>query len=282
MSKINPRLLDELKKWRVELNEEDLIELAASNLDLLEPQKKVKSITAITRDELIVYTDGELIHRVDLKDIEDFHVVKGIGCVFVEYQRKADGEHVLFARGDSRYQAVMGGFVKRLNYFLRYGNADFSRFLGGNGERICPKCGKPYPKGSFTCPRCVSKKKVLKRLLSLAKTEWKPVVASSILFFFSTVIGVLIPYINRVMVDDYIQNESENVFLYGFLGVILALFLANVLRRLIMVARRYFLVIAGNGLVKRLRDMVFRKIQELSIAKISKRTSGDTHFHIGS
>ena len=274
MSKINPRLLDELKKWKVEPDRDKLIALSASNLHLTEPNKKVKSITVISLTELCVYTDGELTHQESLENVEELRVIKGVGCVFGEYKRKTDGEHVLFARADSRYQGAMGVFMKRINHYLRYGDTDFSR-LSGSGERVCPKCGKPYPKGSFTCPRCVSKKKVLKRLVALSKTEWKPVALSVILFFISTAIGVLIPYINRIMVDDYIQNESGNVFLYGFLGVILALLLANVLRRLIMIARRYFLVIAGNGLVMRLRDMVFCKIQELSIAKISKRTSGE-------
>ena len=85
MLKINPRLLDELKKWKVELNEEELIELSASNLDLSEPQKKVKSVTVITKTELLVYTDGVLTHKEHLENIESFHVVKGVGCIFAEY-----------------------------------------------------------------------------------------------------------------------------------------------------------------------------------------------------
>ena len=45
-------------------------------------------------------------------------------------------------------------------------------------------------------------------------------------------------------------------------------------------ARGHLLAVAGNNLVVRLRDMVFRKIQELSIAKISSRTSGDLMKHV--
>ena len=44
MATLNPRLLRELKGWVPDICEDHIVELAASNLDLYEPQKKVKSI----------------------------------------------------------------------------------------------------------------------------------------------------------------------------------------------------------------------------------------------
>lgn len=274
MKKINPGLLKQLKLWVEGINEEALVVLGASNLDLYEPQKHVKSILSVDPERLLVYTDGVLITEVLLEAIESLKLRAGIGCVFVEYLCKDTKEPVLLARADSRYQGALGQFVKRVNHYLRYRDANFTKLSEGQGK-ICPKCGKPYPKGSFTCPRCASKKKILGRLVTLGKAEWKPILLSMILFFLSTAISVGIPYINRVMVDDYIRNDTAEIFWMGFVGVILSLLAANILRRVIMIGRRYFLVIAGNNLVVRLRDMVFRKIQELSIATISKRTSGE-------
>ncbi len=274
MKKINPGLLKQLKQWVAGIEEESLIVLGASNLDLHLPSGRVKSICAVYRDRLCVYTDGVQIAEHSLEELSSLKLRNGVGCVFVEAVRKDSGEAVLLSRADSRYQGALGQFVKRVNHYLRYHDEDFSKLSEGQGK-VCPKCGKPYPKGSFTCPRCASKKKILGRLAALAKEKWKPIVLSMLLFFLTTAIGVGIPYINRVMVDDYIRNDTESIFWMGFVGVILSLLTANILRRLIGIGRRYFLVIAGNNLVVRLRDMVFRKIQELSIATISKRTSGE-------
>lgn len=274
MARINSRLLAELKKQTQELREEDLIELAAANLDPLEPQKKVKTIVAVTQSELFVYTDSVLMHSLSLEGIRALKLIAGVGCVFLEATDKESGEPVLLARADARYQSSLGKFAKRVNHYLKYKNTDFSRVSGGT-EAVCPKCGKPYPKGSHTCPRCSSKKKLLKRLLSLMKGEWKLIAISSLFFFGTTLFNVLLPYVNRVMVDDYIQNDSQNVLLIGFLSVILTLLCIHVIVRLLNVCRRFCLVLAGDRLVRRLRDMVFCKIQALSLAKISKRTSGE-------
>ena len=115
MGKFNPLLLDELKKWAPDICEDQIVELAASNLDLNDPQKRVKSITVILEDSIRVYTDGELRMSEPLASVEDFKSIQGVGCVFAEFVKKETGEHILFARADSRYQAAFGTFFKREN-----------------------------------------------------------------------------------------------------------------------------------------------------------------------
>ena len=274
MGKINQSLLNALKKTDPDVKECDLVSLAAANLDVNDPQKQNKTLIAMYLRELRVYVDETLTLCEPIENIEAIKTVIGVGCVFVHYVRKSDGESVCFARADSRYQVSLAHFTKCATHYLRYHDLDFSRITGSAGK-ICPKCGRPYPRGSTVCPRCTSKKKALRRLLSLAKKELKYIIATVILFFATTAIGLAVPYINRVLVDDYIQNTSGNIYVWGFIGVIASLLLTTLLRRGIGMLRGYFLTIGGNNLVLRLRDMVFRKIQELSIAKIANRTSGE-------
>ena len=281
MERINPRLLQELKKWDSEVQEDEIVLLMSSNLDLNVPEKKVKSIILVGKEELRVYTDGAVTHREPMANVETLKVLNGVGCVFLEYTRRDGGEHVMIARADGRYQAPLGQNVKRVNHFIRFGDLDFSRVSEALG-RCCPKCGKPFPRGTRICPRCTSKRKALLRLIKLARQEWKLIALSALLFFATTGISLLTPYINRVLVDDYIQASPENVFWIGFVGVILAMLATNLLRRIISVARGYFLTIAGNNLIVRLRNLVFEKIQQLSIAKISRRTSGELMKRVNS
>lgn len=255
-----------------------VVDAFATQLDLREPIKRTENIVVFTQDELLVWRGGEKELCEKLEDIERVSIGRGVGCCWVEYTKKSDGETVLVARADNTQQNQLGRVVKGINRFLRLGVIETGEKSNDEGGKICPKCQKPYPRNSHVCPHCASKTRAIRRLLGLASAEWWRIAISVVLFFISTGVSIVIPMINRDMVDLYIQNteaEANTAFLLGFVGVVLSLLFANVLRRVIGMARGHFLAVAGNNLVLRLRDMVFRKIQELSISKISSRTSGD-------
>lgn len=259
------------------------VEVFVTDIDPTDPHKKTENVVLFGRDEFVVWRNGDICLREPVKNIERVSLGRGVGCCWVEYTQKSEGETILVARADNSGQARLGKAIKRINRFLRHGVIESEEGEGDVEGKICPKCQKPYPRGSHVCPHCASKTRAIRRLLDMASTEWWRIAISVLLFFASTGVSIIIPMINRNMVDNYIQNtnaEANTVFLLGFLGVVLSLFLANVLRRLIGMARGHLLAVAGNNLVVRLRDMVFRKIQELSIAKISFRTSGDLMKHV--
>jgi ATP-binding cassette subfamily B protein len=263
----------------------DTVESFITDLDYTDPAKHTENVVLFTREELIVWREGTIALREKTENIERVSLGKGVGCCWVEYTRKSDGEDILISRSDNSAQNRLGKAIKRINRFLRQGVLENEDNEADANGKICPKCQKPYPRGSHVCPHCASKTRAIRRLLGMAKTEWWRIAISVVLFFVSTGVSIVIPMINRDMVDKYIQNtqaEANTAFLLGFLGVVLSLLLANVLRRLIGMARGHVLAVAGNNLTLRLRDMVFRKIQELSISKISARTSGDLMKHVNS
>ena len=259
------------------------VELFITRLDLAEPTKQTENVVLFAKEELTVWRGGEIGLREKMENIECVGLGRGVGCCWIEYKRKSDGETILCARADNTQQNALGKAVKHINRYLRQGIVEKEKTNTDTEGKLCPKCQKPYPRGSHVCPHCASKTRAIRRLLGLARAEGWRIAISVVLFFLSTGVSIIIPMINRDMVDRYIQNteaEANTVFLLGFFGVVLSLLLANILRRLIGMARGYFLAVAGNNLVLRLRDMVFRKIQELSIAKISARTSGDLMKHV--
>ncbi len=268
-----------------EFDTANTIETFVTQLDLIDPTQKTENVVLLTREELIVWRGGRMSLREPMENIERVSLGRGVGCCWVEYTRKSDGEVILIARADNSAQNRLGKAVKRINRFLRHGIIESEDNDTDTAGKICPKCQKPYPRNSHVCPHCASKTRAIRRLLGMASTEWWRIAISVVLFFLSTGVSIVIPMINRDMVDLYIQNteaEANTAFLLGFLGVVLSLLLANVLRRLIGMVRGHLLAVAGNNLILRLRDTVFRKIQELSIAKISARTSGDLMKHVNS
>ncbi len=275
MKDFQARLAEAAQRFDSSIREEDLISLFYTNLDPV-ANTAVKDAIVVTRQSLRVFREETVIFERSTEDIEALSVVTGVGCSMVELECKSDGEHILFARADGRLSAAMARSVKQINHYLRFGSID--RRASSAGGRQCPKCGRPYPRGSHTCPRCASKKKSILRLFSLALDEKWRILISIIFYFLGTAVSLALPMANRTMVDGYIQNSeasSNEGFWIGFVSVVLTLLLFDILRRLMGMGRGYFLAIAGNNLIVRLRDAVFAKIQQLSISKLSQRTSGE-------
>ena len=89
-------------------------------------------------------------------------------------------------------------------------------------------------------------------------------------------LNLAIPYINKILVDDYITNENpESVALVPFVLVVLSMLATQLIVRGVSMVRSHLLINASNGMIVDLRKMLFDKIQKLSISKISKRTAGD-------
>ncbi len=250
-----PLLIRELRRCEPEAELKAIPAKLCCNLSLRPSEPPVNTLLLCDREGLRIYTDGKLTRKEPLEGISSFQFKNGVGCVFVEYTR-TDGETVLIARGDAGCRGETSVFVRQANRCLRSG------------------AGESEKEGAIQRPR-ISGKRALLRLLLTARNEWKYLAVTMLLFVITTALGLLLPYINRILVDDYILGDPEKVFLGGFLGIIFSVLIFNLARRLIALVRGYFLTVAGNRLVVRLRDMVFRKIQELSIAKISKQTSGE-------
>ena len=232
-----------------------------TNLDPVMPHGRTDTVAVCTADVLAVSAEGTETLRVPLTELTDVTVENGVGCVFLEYIRKS-GETVLFARADShaRHDAVL--FARAVKRRLR----EIAEGIDAN----CPSEARRKEKRSGK-----SHRQVLVRLLGMSRPEWKYLAVTMLLFLVTTGIGILLPYLNRRLVDDYIRNKTESVFLVGFIGMILTLLAVNILRVAARIVRGWFLTTAGNRMIVRLRDTVFRKIQSLSISKVSENNTGE-------
>ncbi|MBO5666819.1 MAG: ABC transporter ATP-binding protein, partial [Firmicutes bacterium] len=94
------------------------------------------------------------------------------------------------------------------------------------------------------------------------------------MYFIIALFNLIPPYLNRVLVDDYIQADTMPE-LHMFVAVLLSLLGVQIFIRILGISRSVLLILAGNKVVVALREMVFNKIQMLSIARIAKRTAGE-------
>ena len=97
---------------------------------------------------------------------------------------------------------------------------------------------------------------------------------SVVMFFVISGMRLLLPYINRIAVDDYIRS-TEVVSINGFVIVLLSIAALEVTLRILSSVRSHLLIIASNKMTVDLRNSLFDKIQRLSLTKISAKADGD-------
>lgn len=240
------------------------------DLSLDDSHEKIDGLAAVLRDRIVFFENGAVVRELPAGDATELRCNTGIGCVFMEAIHGE--EHVLLCRASMTYARLYAAVSKRYNAFRKGQPFDYS--YEEEIELYCPKCGRPYHAGSRICLHCVKKSSYVKRLWEIAYPFRWYIFASVALYFVIAGLNLLAPYLNRILVDDYIKAETKPMW-QQFLLVILSVLGLNLLVRAISVGRQLLLVRANNRVSVRLREMIFRKIEEMSISHISKRTAGE-------
>jgi hypothetical protein len=274
-------LLEKVKKLRPDIEKDNIVTLFAFDLDPEMPGKRVDGIILADREYLSVFIDGNETMRIRIEDISEIKTVAGVGTVLAHYTLKADNSTHLLCIGRMSCSKKMTEGVKLISRIIEHGVEYFDRIrshmkesggLNADGDSArCPKCGRPLPRGSEKCPRCVSKLATLKRLWEIVKPYKWFIFISVALFFAVSGLNLVIPELNRILVDDYIDAGKAEIL--GYVSVVLLMLLSQIVLRGLGVLRSHALIQASNSMIVDLRNMLFEKIQRLSIERISKRTA---------
>ena len=247
--RMNERLWERLHSIDMDAMREDL--LVIFEYDLTDRangdgDQRCDGLVAITKEFVRVYADGNLTKSFRLDTASDFQISTGVGSVTAECL--IDGEPMLICRANASMTTRYGAIMKRIDRFVKTGeySSEFMRDL----DKICEKCGRPFPPGSSICPRCVDKKGVILRLLKLAMPYKWYLLASVVLFFAITGVNLLTPYLSRVLVDNFIDTPTpETVSLISFILVVSALAGVSIVTNLLSIFRGRVLVHTGNKII---------------------------------
>ncbi len=251
---------------------EKLLSLAF-NLHPSEPLLRCKGEIILTKQKLIVIMDEKIENEIDTSDIAELVTDSGVGCLYVSYRKKSDDSVHLLCRVDEKLTKRAVKTIRKMNLFFEDGALPEN--LKDEPE-TCPKCGRKYKPGSTVCYHCTDKKKVIRRLWKFVKPYKLFVFLSVVMFFVISGVNLIMPYVNRIAVDNYIRNENpESVSITSFALVILSMLVLELLTRGMSMLRSHLLIHASNNTVIDMRNQLFDKIQRLSISKISMRTAGD-------
>lgn len=191
-----------------------------------------------------------------------------VGCAALECVSGGTQRELL--RSDMRNSAAMRHAVMMLRAISH------GRTVGSESTTLrtrCPKCGTPFPHGSTSCPRCVDRKRLLSKLWPFVRQDRRGLLIAVALFFVVSALEVLLPSLNRSLIDGYITvpDASEN----GFFGMIAAIAVTTAAIALLQAVRSIVMVKVGNRISVRIRKAVYSKVQSLSLSDITRRTSGE-------
>ncbi len=236
----------------------------------------------ITDKAVAVYRDKKEIARYVISECSQFEFRSLVGSCEISVT-DSEGEHII-CRGDSSKSDMFAKNTRRLERLRETGEYLDDETL--DIYRVCPKCGRKIPKGMASCLHCADKKSMFRRLLSMAKPFRWYILASALLFFVGFAVQLIGPYVNKLLVDGYINNadakaaaalggQASGTVLRGFLLTILLMVALRVAMYIVNALRNLSVMQAGTGFIIDLRRKVFEKIQELSVRAVSKRTSGE-------
>ena len=237
--------------------------------DLDRDNTRLPGCVTVCADKAYVARGSEDVICVEIARMEEIEYVQYIGCAALEYS--SDGERYELCRSDMKNAVALQNAAKRLK--MLHGGKSIGVIADDEDETACPVCGTPYRAGSKICPNCADRKKLLTRLLPVVKPYALPLIFTLVLYFVSVGLSIYNGVINRTLVDDYLNAKTPKES--GFWLVIGLMVGVSLLMTLLPMIRQIIFVKVGSRMTVALRKTVYEKVQEMSLAGISKRTAGE-------
>ena len=247
----------------------------------ISPQGKNCEGTLTLKNGVIIKELEGKEEKFNISDIEEAVQYTDVGCGRLELKPKGakeDGsENIHVCRFSMTWVGEIGEFVKVLNHLFETGE---TLDINTSDLPVCPKCHRHYLRGMNMCMFCVKKSYVFSRAFGYFKPYVKPLIGAALLLTLANVIGAIMPLFNSVLIDDYLVPTAEATpfFQSRATGVISIAVIMAVLFALSQVLNIFSSRISnkiGSYFSSDLRNIVYEKIQELSLTSMSKRSAGN-------
>jgi ATP-binding cassette subfamily B protein len=139
----------------------------------------------------------------------------------------------------------------------------------------CEKCGGVIPPWAEVCPACLSKRKVLSRLLDFVRPyRWQAVVGFT-LAILATVAGLIRPYLTKPMMDTGLGLGGGARPSFSVLSTyILVLTGLTVFAALAGLVRERLMAKLGSRISRDIRDSTYAHLHKLSLSFFSRKPTG--------
>ena len=145
-------------------------------------------------------------------------------------------------------------------------------------ERFCPKCGRPFVRGTNICPYCLDHIEVYRKVFAMTKGLRLMMCFPFVVAVFNVIFQFLVPQIQKIALNNYILDESK----YGqadmmtqFVLIVAAIVSLDLFHRALAVLQSRLSAVTGNRFTLMMRTMLYEKIQSLSLSSVQRKSTGD-------
>ena len=144
----------------------------------------------------------------------------------------------------------------------------------------CPSCGLRLQYAEDSCPRCMQKGQIVRRVGELLAPYARGSLLLCLLTFVGVVAELVPPKLQQYMVDDILSAKAGEAggtlpdFRTALLVVVLALAFSRVLLAVVGVIKGRLTSAIGTGITATLREEMVRKLQGLSVAYYDRHQVG--------
>jgi len=289
MAKVDEKLHlpDEMVAWAHDwLGPDEVVEVAAAG-DVL-PEGQFGASWVLMTDRRIVVLDvfdDDREVRVDLPLDQirqiDFNEYVGGGVL---QARRGDErvELVRFSRSLSEQFAhtrdqMVARLAERGAPTFEPADTEASSPAARIAER-CPQCGRPLGKGGI-CHACVSKRRVLRRLIGYLRPYWLLAVVGVMAAAGASFAQIGPAWLSKAIMDRaitpppeaHLSADQRLAALYSLMAALLGILVA---RAVFSWGRTYLLSLLGQQIVADVRRQAYQHLQRLAISFYEKRQTG--------
>lgn len=245
----------------------------------IEDTEFVKGYMVFTDRAIYKINKGQLLYREDIAKLSEFTTEMMYGSV--GFYAKRNGSTVLLCRFISgrnlpRYSVVMNGCEIIADEARKRLTQRSPALVSDEAERYCPKCNRPFLLHTKICPFCRNKKEMYGKLWGMTRGMRFMLFVPLLTAIVSMIIRFILPFFQKVAINDYIQNSNRgDDYLVQFGIIIAAIVTLDIVHRGVNVISARVAAISGNKFTRTLRTILFEKIEMLSMNSISAKTTGD-------
>ena len=227
----------------------------------------------VTQERFLVLEEERLAASFLLDDCEKIRCEHQVHSGIVTVTKK-DGQMICAARFSMRHIVRVAYVARGAQTILtaRRTGEKPEQVVSLEYEKYCEKCGRALP-GTSKCPYCEGKAALLKKFMELCGDYTGKLLLISILMALVSLLNLAVPMVQKNFIDGALSTGKGTwADWWAFAGVTLVMVAA----RILLDNFQYWQCISlGTSLSMTLRQMLYYKIQALSLSFINNRKPGE-------
>jgi len=269
---------DLLQQLRCETDLESILAVASFDLDRTGRYVEGELILTDSRLGHYVRRDGRWQGQwIDTSRLGGAKIVEGLGMNLLRLvgDRKVWEEFRFTLRQAKPVAKLQRRLERRIEGKEEEAAAEAEAPKPDEKKLRCEKCGRVIPSWAETCPACLSKRKVLSRLVDFVRPyKWSAIVGFG-LAVLVTVAGLIRPYLSKPMLNRGLGLEKGAEADYGvLLFYILLLTALTLLSAFGGALQMRLLAKLGSRVARDVRDRTYEHLHKLSLSFFSKKRTG--------